>query len=335
MKLLFCQLRNHGDIIRTFPLLDAIKHHHPDWEIGYTCYPDMEEVCQLSPCIDRLFLQPRLVAATDSEGGTRLLNCSPLNDCIHAIRQEKYDIYVDLHGIFQSALVGLLCHIPTRLGRSQETAKDGAHMFYTDHCPIREREINRMERHFRVISTLFEDIRPIPSGASEGNHIILFPGSSAHGILKRWGTVKYTELAQLLASILPVRIILGPDERELIEQFPPSDDVEIIHISHWRELLGLFHDCKLVIGNDIAYTHMAIWKQIPSVMICGPLSAQINGVWSYGPGKTIYAKSGCSCTNPWAGECTNGHHCMKSIDVPEVLDAACKYLSHEYSFPKN
>ena len=57
MKILFCQLRNHGDIIRTFPLMDAIKSFHPEWEIGYTCFPEMMDTCRLCNSIDDIIPQ--------------------------------------------------------------------------------------------------------------------------------------------------------------------------------------------------------------------------------------------------------------------------------------
>ena len=71
MRILFCQLRNHGDIIRTFPLIDAIKSIHPDWYIGFTCFMEMVNTCKLSSNIDVMLPQPRFLPVTDTQGGTR------------------------------------------------------------------------------------------------------------------------------------------------------------------------------------------------------------------------------------------------------------------------
>ena len=79
MKILISQLRNHGDIIRSFPLVEAIKEVHPDWFVGYTCYPNMVETCALCHSVDKIFPQPRLTPVTNIQGGTRVLDCSILD----------------------------------------------------------------------------------------------------------------------------------------------------------------------------------------------------------------------------------------------------------------
>ena len=117
MRILFCQLRNHGDIIRTFPLIDAIKSIHPDWYIGFTCFMEMVNTCKLSSNIDVILPQPRFLPVTDTQGGTRILDCSIFQECVEKVKGEHFDIYVDLHGVFQSAMFGAMCNISTRLGK--------------------------------------------------------------------------------------------------------------------------------------------------------------------------------------------------------------------------
>ena len=89
------------------------------------------------------------------------MDCNIFQECVEKAKREHFDIYVDLHGVFQSAIFGAMCNIERRLGRSSETSKDGATLFYTDVCLITEKEINRMERHFIVFNKLFPDVRPI------------------------------------------------------------------------------------------------------------------------------------------------------------------------------
>ena len=67
MKILFCQLRNHGDIIRIFPLIDAIKKQYPNWFIGFTCFKEMVELCKLNTNIDIIIPQPRLKPVIDTQ----------------------------------------------------------------------------------------------------------------------------------------------------------------------------------------------------------------------------------------------------------------------------
>lgn len=326
MKILMCQLRNHGDIIRIFPLIDAIKACHPDWYIGFTCFPEMVETCKLSKNIDIVIEQPRFSPVTDTQGGTRILDCSIFQECVSRVRKEEFDVYIDFHGIFQSAMFGAMCNIKTRLGRSLETAKDGATLFYTDVCSISEKEINRMERHFIVLNKLFPEVKPINKRPLLKNKIVIFPGSSKKGILKRWRTERYIELGNRLGENNEIVYVLGPEEVDIHNMIEKESLHTVKVCDRWTQIEKEIEGAKLVIGNDAAYIHMAVWKDIPAIVICGPLSPMINGIWKYGRGETIYNEERCKCPNVWNGICNKSHECMEQISVDAVLKAAEKYL---------
>lgn len=326
MRVLFCQLRNHGDIIRIFPLIDAIKNIHSDWYIGFTCYQEMVSTCELCKNIDEIISQPRFSPVTDTQGGTRILDCSIFQESVDKVKQENFDIYVDLHGVFQSAMFGAMCNIPKRLGRSSETAKDGATLFYTDICSITEKEINRMERHFRVLNEMFPEVVPVSKNIELQNNIVIFPGSSKKGILKRWNAEYYIEVANKLAEKHDVIFVLGVEEQDIEAELENNTECPVKICSTWSQVEYEIKGAKLVIGNDAAYVHIAVWRNIPTIEICGPLSPVINGVWKYGVGETLYNPVRCVCPNVWNGVCEKAHECMEKISVDMVVDAANKYL---------
>ena len=327
MKILFCQLRNHGDIIRTFPLMDAIKSIHPNWRIGFTCYDEMVQTCLLCKNIDIIIPQKRFKPVTDIQGGTRVLDCSILSESIKDARKEKFDLYVDLHGVFQSAIFGTLCNIDNRLGRSEKTAKDGAHFFYNNICEINEREINRMERHFLVINHLFGEIKPLKIERDKQiSKILLFPGSSQAGKLKRWPIESYIKLGGILNKKYEVTYAIGPEEQELISAIRKNSKDHILMINDWQSITDNIEQNDMVVGNDGAYMHIAVWKGVPAVILCGPTSPVINGVWKYGVGSTVNSGVVCACEDPWAGICVDCKHCMDRIPVDAVLGEIEKYV---------
>lgn len=326
MRILFCQLRNHGDIIRIFPLIDAIKAIHPDWYIGFTCFKEMVDTCRLSNNIDEIIAQPRFLPVTDTQGGTRVLDCSIFQECVENVKREQFDVYVDLHGVFQSAMFGAMCNIKTRLGRSYETAKDGAYLFYTDVCQISDKEINRMERHFLILNELFPEITPVQREHYAKNKVVIFPGSSKKGILKRWDINRYVQLANKINELHEVVFVLGDEEQELKNIILENTKCNIKTYNQWKQIEQEIEDAKLVIGNDAAHIHLAIWKNVPVIEICGPLSPKINGVWKYGKGETIFYEERCKCDGLWKGVCENSHKCLDQITVNEVLKIVDKYL---------
>lgn len=324
MRLLLCQLRNHGDIIRTFPLVDAIRSCHPNAFIAYTCFQDMEETCRVNKNIDAVITQPRFDPVTDTQGGTRILDCSQFHCSVERARSYHFDTYVDFHGVFQSAVFGAMCNIQRRLGRSRQTAKDGAELFYTHIAEIQSGEINRMGRHFKVVNAVFPEIKPLVpvcTSSSGRNRILIFPGSSRMGILKRWDICRYIELARRLSDDREVAFMIGPAERELADTIPPSE--KTIMFSSWYEALSELECCSLVVSNDSAYAQLAVWKGCPTIIICGPTSPVVNGVWKYGRGAAIHEHEECApCRGIWSQKCMHCHCCMSDISVERVIETA-------------
>lgn len=325
MRILICQLKNHGDIIRTFPLIEALKANYPDSFIGVTCFKEMELTYQLCKDIDEIITQPRLIPIEDHVDYTRICNCQPLEEVGYQIRRNKYDIYLDLHGVFQSSILGAIAQIPIRIGRSKDTAKDGAQLFYNHIVNIKEKDINRMERHFLIAQEYFKDLRPLnnkPYKDFEKNEVAIIPGSSIKGILKRWEAEKYIELIKKISSRNIVRIILGPEEKNLYNKFSylRSNRIKIDRVNMWEHYLKIYKRCHYVLGNDTAALHLAIWKQIPTLMICGPTSSKINSIWKYGIGRTIKAKKNCDCKDVWSGKCNYNHRCMEELTVDMVIE---------------
>lgn len=325
MRVLFCQLRTFGDIIRTFPALGMIKKAYPTSYIAYTCYPDMREICRLCEDIDEVIVQPRLVAVDKSEGGTRILDCRPLKDATEKIRAANFDVYVDFHGVFQSALIGVLGNIPVRVGRDEFATKDGAYLFYSNLQA--DLPTNKMERHFEMCRTLFPKIKFVAENNSDRHHkklVSIFPGSSRIGVLKRWPLENYNRLATYIDSEYKVKFILGPEEQELSKNL--SANCEVVSISTWNDAKKIIAESRVVIGNDSAYLHMAIWLGIPTVMITGATSYEINGVWKYGLGLSVASENSCERCDTWSTHCSKNHACMKSITPSDVYDKLRQYL---------
>lgn len=327
MKILFCQLRNHGDVIRTFPLLDAVKRVHPTWKIGYTCFPEMVETCEMSEAIDFIIPQPRLKPVTDTQGETRVLDCTILKESVEMVRNIGFDIYVDLHGVFQSSMFGALCNIKYRLGRSSETSKDGASLFYTDICEISQKNINRMERHFTILNKIFPEVVPVvESRAVESEMVSFFPGSSQMGILKRYDIEKYLVVADAISLKCKVQFVLGCEDVDLLGTLQTKTQYPVKVVREWKFVKEEILKSKVVVGNDTAYLHLAIWQRIPSIMICGPTSPQINGVWRFGVGETVCSGIVCTCPNLWNGLCEKKHNCMNDLNPTKIIDVLRRFL---------
>lgn len=336
LKTLVCQLRTHGDIIRTFPIIERLRKLHPKSFIAATCYEEMKKTYELCSDLDEIISQPRLKLPVDDVQLTRIMDCKILESSVNKVRAEKFDIYIDFHGVFQSALFGLLANIPIRVGRSYQTTKDGAHLFYNRHVHIENGVINRMYRHLLTAKTVFPGICDV-SSKRESNRMVssllVVPGSSSLGILKRWPPDKYCSLVNRLAKEYSdtVYVAFGPDEDELFNQMAPEllKNVESVFPNSFDWYLkNLFPQCRCVIGNDCAPLHLAVWKQVPVFMILGPTSPAVNAPWQLGVGSWIAGKH-CQKCDPWQQQCDKHQSCLKELSVDDVSIAVREFLKRK------
>ena len=179
-----------------------------------------------------------------------------------------------------------------------------------------------MERHFLQCQSYFKNLEIVPPQRTNllSKNIVFFPGSSKKGILKRWSIESYVKLASLLKgslNVVPV-FCLGNEEGELQTVINNLSDFTVVSVNKWEEYLSIFQDVRCVIGNDIACIHLAIWKGIPTYVICGPTSGIINGVWRYCEGYTFQGSYQC-CQDVWQGNCSHNHQCMNSVTPEQVF----------------
>lgn len=321
MRILFCQLKSYGDIIRTFKTIDAIKKLYPEAFLGATCLEGMDKVMTLCDSLDVVITQKKLLSGNK----LRVLDCSILDQSVMRARDFKFDYYIDFNGVFQSALFGALVGIDRRFGPNKPSGKDGAYLFYTDLIDIEWKEVNRMQRHFNLCKKIFKDLEINNNTIINKNgNILITPGTSEIGMYKRWTTEGY---AFLIKNILKkgtsdvVKILVHKDERDIGEEILSKIDSErcsIIEIDNFKDAFRIIEQCKCVISTDSAYAHIATVRDIPTFMLLGPTSINENAPW----GKVISSYSinrqSCSPCNLWIRQCKYNNICMKNLDKEEV-----------------
>lgn len=78
-------------------------------------------------------------------------------------------------------MFGAICGIRTRLGRSKETAKDGASLFYTVIAEVKDKELNRMERHFIITRKILKNVKPVYIQVKKKTVLQSFLGAAKKG----------------------------------------------------------------------------------------------------------------------------------------------------------
>lgn len=330
-SVLICRLRSLGDIIRTFPAIEGLKGAYKNLEIGFLCSDKYRECVSLLRCVSNIH------SICDKE----IDFCSdltPLKSCVEEIRGMRYDVYIDLHGIYSSALLGVLCNIPIRIGYASDFVKHGSDLCYTSKFILPKSKINRFDRHSHLISRLFDKTDPQvvdlhfqnKPQKSNGVEVLICPGSSLVGRLKRWPAINYARLIKIIKSISGVSCLIasGPEDYDISDEIVNLYQGDLQHCKPigMESIFYLTQKASVVVGSDGAWIHAASVQGTPSLMLMGPTSFEVNRPWSKTLYRCIHLKKECSPCYCWDYECHNNKKCMVDITVDAVAEALLDLL---------
>ena len=140
-----------GDIIHSLPVLSALRRRYPDAHITWVVNKAYEPLLRGHPeldatlTFDRAAVRKGLVTAALAYGAFLPL-----------VRQQKFDLVVDLQGLLRSGLMTMASGATRRVGLS--TAREGATLFYTDVVPVADfKAIHAVDRYWLVAEALAQE----------------------------------------------------------------------------------------------------------------------------------------------------------------------------------
>ena len=225
---------------------------------------------------------------------------------------------------------------------------DGSHCreslraFFTDtHVIPREEDIHIIDKNLhalRVLGLNTEDWKwKIPVSPEHEKQIEVFftnakipedfplvginPG--AGWVTKRWGSQRFSLLADRLVEELGVGIVLtwGPGEEPLVKEIQQrmKNTSFLAPPTSVLELAALIRRLDLFIGGDTGPLHLAVALGVPTVSIFGPTDPKRNG--PYGPGHSVLYNP-LPCSGCHKRTC-NDFQCLEPI-TPEMVFTACR-----------
>jgi heptosyltransferase I len=326
-SLLIVRLGAMGDVIHTLPAATTLRRAFPDAQIGWIVEERWAELLcakgtagfgprsPARPLVDFVHLvNTKSWRKSPLSGKTRQQFSAALKE----VRDQKYEIAIDLQGAIKSALLARLVGAGTVFGM-QQPRETPARMFYARQVPtsgahvieqyqsladavVREYVVSGDEGRRAALDQAGVDARPhtdisenLPSfphdDAAEaavrdklqnisGGIVILNPG--AGWAAKEWPPDRYGAVAQQLAlkGFTPL-VNYGPGEELLAQVVETSSRGTARAMScSLAELIALTRRARLVIGGDTGPLHLAATLGVPVVAIFGPTDPARNGPYS-------------------------------------------------------
>ena len=276
-----------GDIVLALPALTALRESFPDAKISWLIRPEFAPLLENHPHLDDVVLFDRKFLGKAWYNPRAF---GSLLSLIWRLRRSKFDLVIDLQGLFRTASFAWLSRCKNRLGMT--TARELARIFYTSRIPRDKDCIHLVDYHLKIVraagasQTQVQFVLPADSAADDSvnriltshgldadNYAVFIPGSVHRD--KRWPIERFAALADRVSSQFGLSIIATGTaaEKDIVESLVNLAGVPIANLAgqtSLAELIALLKAAKLVVSNDTGPGHVAAALGVPLVMIFGP-----------------------------------------------------------------
>jgi lipopolysaccharide heptosyltransferase I len=259
-----------GDIVHSLPVLTALRRRYPHGQISWVVNRHYAELLRGHPDLDDVIPFDRGLARKE------LLEAAlGYGQFIRMLRGQKFDLVIDLQGLFRSGLMSLATGSARRVGL--QTAREGARFCYTDLIPVADfQSLHAVDRYWLVAEAL---------GAGNGAKTFHVPISrSAHawaaealrdsprpwimvGVGARWQTKRWPveHFATLLRKAEErfggtVVFVGGPDEQEAARRTARrlrGTNIDLTARTTLPQLAAVLSRADVMVANDTGPLHLA------------------------------------------------------------------------------
>ena len=264
-RLLIVKTSSIGDIVHALPTVQAIKEAAPQLSLGWVVRSRCADVLRGNPWIDALFVMP------DKPSFGELLKLR------RELRAARYEIALDMQGLFLSGLVTQLSGAPVRLGWDRN--REGNALFLTHPIvsgkgqPRHEVDLLYGFAEALGVYSPHPEFTPQPYLTIEGmdkasewlaglTHPRIALNVGASRTYKRWPVERWQQVAQELTSSRRSLVFVG-DKRdaEIVAQIAPSLQGNFVDLSGKTtlpELASVLASCDLLVTGDTGPMHLAV-----------------------------------------------------------------------------
>lgn len=276
-----------GDIITALPTLSSLRKSFPDAKISWFVRPEFAAVLDQADNLDDMIIFDRKLLGKWWRDPKAF---KALCDLFSQLRKGKYDLVIDLQGLFRTAFFAWLTGCKNRYG--MKASREFASIFYTHKIQRPTDSIHVMDYYRAIVSATGASaetgdfgLTPSPDAVEavdtllaeydiNGRRFVVLVPSAAHKV-KCWPVEHFAELADRITRQhgLAVVAIGSPGEKELVDRIASDSNVPVVNFAGRTDLptlTALLDRASLVVTNDTGPGHMAVAVDTPTVMIFGP-----------------------------------------------------------------
>jgi heptosyltransferase I len=334
-RLLLIKPSSLGDIVHTLPTLAALKSRFPKASVTWAVKRQWAGLVERVEGVDH-------TVALD-EGLHGWLSKVPL------LRAGRYDVVIDLQGLFRSGLLAWLSGCPRRVGLA--TGREGSPLFYTQRVPVPTLQMHAVDRYLLVAAALGATPPVVPVFRFVDRHTDLqavqgllrreqVPSNrpwvamnvSARWSTKRWPAEYFAQAADSLGreGLGPVVFIGGRSEQgdsAQVRSLMRTPSVDFTGQTEIGLLPTLLRQAATLVTNDSGPMHIAAAVGTPVVALFGPTDPVRTG--PYGEGHSVLTHD-VPCRPCLSRRChyTVPLACLSGVTPEQVVQAVRGRITH-------
>lgn len=340
-RILIVKLSAMGDIIHALPITAALGEAYPHIELTWVVEEAFAPLLTGNPYLSRIFMLPKM--------HTHRLRSTKFRRSyfggIRSLREDRYDLALDLQGLTKSAILAVASRAPVRLGYHFQRE---AAPWLVRPVPPRPQSAHVVEHYLDVARYLGADpdrVRfpfTIPEETEAGVVAMLCEAGidpeapfvtvnpAAGTVLKQWGVENYAALMDAIQKHLGLPVVLVTADLAVAAQVRTATRHpfgDLAGRTDLKQLAAVLRRGAIHICGDTGSGHLAAALACPVLSLIGP--SEPERVCPYGQRvNTIQYRELC-------GSACRHHHCqydrpkcLAAISVSEVLARISALASH-------
>lgn len=346
-KILVIRLDHIGDLLSTTPVFRAIRGTYFKVRLDALVNKQNKDIAKNNPFIDNIMTYDPPWFKRKSR---RLIKVREFLRLVKAIKEQEYDIGIDLRGDLRHIILMFLAGIDYRVGYG---ITGGG--FLLNKEVSYDPKIHQIEQNLNLLraigiepgyakSEFFVSDEYIDfaksfcekNGLETKDFIVcIHPGAGYPS--KRWLAKKWAKLIDRLNEEFKAKIILvgSKEEKSLsdnINTMLKTKTIDVVGKTSLGELAALLKKAKLFIGTDSGPSHIASAVDRPSVILYS--GTNDSKQWAPLGNKTVIIQKDVPCKGCERLKCPN-NVCMDLITVDEVMEAVRKVTGCRFQVSGN
>jgi heptosyltransferase I len=341
-RLLLVKPSSLGDICHAVASAWALKARWPLMHLTWLVNSTFEPILRGMSCVDATLPFDRarfkgLLGAFRERTALRAF--------VSTLRAGRFDVALDMQGLFRSGTFARLSGAPVRIGF--KNAREGARVFYTQRVETPAQPVHARDRYDALTAALGcgkparEDLdvsqaerqgvrELLERDGYEGEKLVaVCPGARWES--KRYAPGRFAQVLDELASKGAIRpVIVGSPDMAApcvatVQSCARARPINLCGQTGLRELAALLDIADLLVTCDSGPMHIAAAQGTPVVAVLGPTDARRTG--PYGQQENVVSGQ-CELMPCLKRVCPGlGDKCMKNLSPEHVAEKARALLS--------